>query len=56
MHLLVAADVTQLHASGSLRLTAALLDRFTHRLHVLEHSGESYRFRDSMRRQRSVAS
>jgi DNA replication protein DnaC len=35
---------------GSERLTGALLDRLTHRVHILEMNGESYRFRDSLRR------
>jgi DNA replication protein DnaC len=35
---------------GSERLTGALLDRLTHRVHILEMNGESYRFRDSVRR------
>jgi DNA replication protein DnaC len=35
---------------GSERLTGALLDRLTHRVHILEMNGESYRFRDSIRR------
>jgi len=30
---------------GDERLTAALLDRLTHRAHILEFTGESYRFR-----------
>jgi len=42
---------------GSERLTGALLDRLTHRVHILEMNGESYRFRESARmlkrRQRS---
>ena len=29
------------------RMTAALLDRFTHRCHIFEINGESYRFRES---------
>jgi DNA replication protein DnaC len=29
------------------RMTAALLDRFTHRCHIFEMNGESYRFRES---------
>jgi DNA replication protein DnaC len=37
---------------GSQRLTGALLDRLTHRAHILEMNGESYRFKESMRRQR----
>jgi DNA replication protein DnaC len=31
------------------RMTAALLDRFTHRCHIFELNGESYRFRESMK-------
>lgn len=30
------------------RMTAALLDRLTHRCHVFQMNGESYRFRESM--------
>lgn len=33
------------------QLTAALLDRLTHRCHIIEHTGESYRFRESLQRQ-----
>lgn len=33
-------------------LTTALLDRLTHRAHILVFKGESYRFRDSQRRAR----
>ncbi|MGE5554248.1 MAG: ATP-binding protein [Betaproteobacteria bacterium] len=28
----------------------AFLDRVTHRCHIIEHTGESYRFRESLRR------
>jgi DNA replication protein DnaC len=35
---------------GSERLTGALLDRLTHRVHILEANGESYRFKESLRR------
>lgn len=35
---------------GSQRLTGALLDRLTHRIHILEANGESYRLTDSKRR------
>ncbi len=35
---------------GSERLTGALLDRLTHRVHILEMNGESCRFRESVRR------
>jgi DNA replication protein DnaC len=37
---------------GSQRLTGALLDRLTHRVHILEANGESFRLKDSMRRQK----
>jgi DNA replication protein DnaC len=36
---------------GDARLTSALLDRLTHRCHILEFSGDSYRFRQSLQRQ-----
>jgi len=35
---------------GSERLTGALLDRLTHRVHILEANGESYRLKDAKRR------
>jgi DNA replication protein DnaC len=35
---------------GNERLTGALLDRLTHRIHILEANGESYRLRDSRKR------
>ena len=35
---------------GSERLTGATLDRLTHRCHILEATGESYRLRDAKRR------
>ena len=35
---------------GSERLTGALLDRVTHRVHILEANGESYRLTDPKRR------
>jgi DNA replication protein DnaC len=35
---------------GSERLTGALLDRLTHRVHILEANGASYRLRESKRR------
>jgi DNA replication protein DnaC len=34
------------------RMTAALLDRFTHRCHIFEMNGESFRFRESSRQAR----
>jgi DNA replication protein DnaC len=41
---------------GSERLTGALLDRLTHRVHIVEANGESYRLRESKRRQRRSSS
>ena len=35
---------------GSERLTGALLDRLTHRVHIIEANGESYRLKESRRR------
>ena len=35
---------------GSERLTGAMLDRLTHRVHIVEANGESYRLRDSQQR------
>jgi len=35
---------------GSERLTGAMLDRLTHRVHIVEADGQSYRLRDSRRR------
>ena len=35
---------------GNERLTGALLDRLTHRVHIIEANGESYRLRDAKRR------
>ena len=32
--------------------TGAMLDRLTHRVHIVEANGESYRLRDSQRRMR----
>jgi DNA replication protein DnaC len=43
------ADWTQVF--GDERLTAALLDRLTHKAHILEFIGESYRFRERMQRE-----
>ena len=38
---------------GSERLTGATLDRLTHRCHILETNGESYRLQDAKRRRRT---
>jgi DNA replication protein DnaC len=38
------------------RMTAALLDRLTHRCHIFEMNGESYRFRESMKNKRGKKS
>ena len=35
---------------GDEALTGALLDRLTHRCHILEMNGDSYRFKESLRR------
>jgi DNA replication protein DnaC len=41
---------------GDPRLTSALLDRLTHRCHILEFAAESYRFRQSLQRQAGLSS
>ena len=38
------------------RMTAALLDRLTHRCHIFEMNGESFRFRESMKSKKSKKS
>jgi len=38
---------------GDERLTLALLDRLTHRAHIIEFVGESYRFRQRMQREQA---
>ena len=38
---------------GSERLTGAMLDRLTHRVHIVEANGQSYRLRDGQRRLRT---
>lgn len=48
------ADWTQVF--GDEQLTGALLDRLTHKAHILEFVGESYRFRERMQREVSEAS
>jgi len=35
---------------GNERLTGALLDRLTHRIHIIEANGDSYRLNESKRR------
>jgi DNA replication protein DnaC len=47
------ADWTQVF--GDEQLTGALLDRLTHKAHILEFVGESYRFRERMQREKSEA-
>jgi DNA replication protein DnaC len=34
------------------RLTGALLDRITHRVHIIEANGESFRLKDAKKRTR----
>ena len=41
---------------GSERLTGALLDRLTHRVHILEANGESYRLQASKKRRKGKKS
>jgi DNA replication protein DnaC len=43
------SDWTQVF--GDERLTLALLDRLTHRAHIIEFVGESYRFRQRLQRE-----
>ena len=38
---------------GSERLTVALLDRLTHRVHIIEANGESYRLKDARKRRKN---
>ena len=40
---------------GSERLTGALLDRLTHRVHIIEANGESYRLKDAQKRRKKPA-
>ena len=39
---------------GDEALTGALLDHLTHHCHILEMKGESYRFRESLRRKETA--
>jgi len=40
---------------GDERLTGALLDRLTHKCHILEMNAESYRFKESLKRREVMA-
>ena len=39
---------------GNERLTVALLDRLTHRVHIIEANGESYRLKDAGKRRKKL--
>lgn len=39
---------------GDEKMTAALADRVTHKAHIIEMNGESYRFRETLRRQEAL--
>lgn len=39
---------------GSERLTGALLDRLTHKVHIIEANGESFRLQEAMARQKRI--
>jgi hypothetical protein len=49
-HLGLLLQLCELELLGSERLTGAALDRLTHRCHILESHGESYRLKDARRR------
>ena len=49
--LLERASIQKMGVWG-MKMTAALLDRMTHRAHILLMNGDSYRFHQSLQRQR----
>jgi len=48
--LIVTINESWTEVLGCERLTGALLDRLTHRVHIMKANGPSYRFRESKRR------
>jgi len=46
------ASWTEVFGDG--RLTGTLLDRLTHRCHIIEFQGDSYRFKESLRRKQKA--
>ena len=49
-----ADDPARMGSRGIERLTVALLDRLTHRVHIIEANGESYRLKDARKRRKKL--
>ena len=43
-----------IEVTGNERLTGAMLDRLTHKVHIIEANGESFRLKEAKRRRRSA--